>query len=289
MRTLISLLSGALALGMADVAVGQEKRELRFEVPSGYVEQRSGELVVLIPRTVDERTPCVYGIAPARPSSGDLDADAERALLEVVVAGWRRLDDRHAAMRGVSAAGWSYSWYRAAFEGDVGGQRQAINAMAMVLPADSGAVHVVWGMGSIARCLLDDATFEQLFQSLAPSGWTSDGGAALARALVGTWRHTASVGLQQIRFANGGRYERGIGTSARVGVAERTSSTATSGRFELENGELALVPDHRPRDVERRRVRVYDEWFAGQWKRAMAILDPTANPPIVVTYYIVDP
>jgi hypothetical protein len=41
--------------------------------------------------------------------------------------------------------------------------------------------------------------------------------------------------------------------------------------------------------VERRRVRVYDEWFAGQWKRAMAILDPTANPPIVVTYYIVDP
>ncbi len=283
------LLSGALAPGIVAPAQAQEQQPLRYEAPPGYVEQRSGELVVLVPRTVDERTPCVYGIAPARPSSGDLDADAERALVEVVVPGWRRLDDRHAAMRGVSAAGWAYSWYRAAFEGDVGGQRQAINAMAMAVPADSGAVHVVWGMGSIARCLLDDASFEALFHSLAPAGWTSDDGASLARALAGTWRHTASVGLQQLSFATGGRYERGIGTTGRVGVSERTSSTATSGRFTLENGELALVPDHRPQDVERRRVRVYDEWFSGRWKRAMALLDPTATPPIVVTYYIVDP
>lgn len=285
MRGVMWLVAGALAVGGARHAAAQE---LGFEVPPGYVEQRNGDVILFAPRTVDERTPCVYGIAPARRTSGDLDADAEAALVETVVPGWRRLDDRHAAMRGVSAAGWSYSWYRAAFEGEIAGQRQAINAMAMVLPADSGRVHVVWGMGSIARCLLDDASFEELFHSLAPSGWKSDEGKALARALAATWRHTAGVGLQQLRIGEDGRYDRDIGTSARIGVMERTSSSATGGRFTLRGGELELVPDHRPSSGERYRVRVYDEWLVGGWRRAMALLNPGATPPIVVTYHVVE-
>jgi hypothetical protein len=191
-------------------------------------------------------------------------------------------------MRGVAAAGWSYAWHRAAFVGELGGQRQAVNAMAMVLPAGPGRVHVVWGMGSVARCLLDDATFEQLFHSLRPSGWTSDGGRALAGALAGTWRHTASAGLQQLTFTADGRFERDLGSRARVGALERTSATATGGRFTLRDGELALVPDHRPHDPDRYRVRRYDEWFPGGWRRAIALLDGAATPPRVVPYYGVD-
>jgi hypothetical protein len=259
---------------------------LGFDVPPGYVQQRNGDVVILAPAAGD-RTPCIYGVAPPISTSGNLEADAEAALAQVVVPGWRRLDGRRYAMRGVSAAGWRYAWYRAAFEGEIGGQRQAVNAMAMVLPAGPGRVHVVWGMGSIARCLLDDAAFEQLFHSLRPAGWTSDGGQALSRALVGTWRYTASAGLQQLRFTADGRFDRDLGSRASVGVTERTSATASGGRFTLRDGELLLTPEHRPQSPDRYRVRLYDEWFESGWKPAIALLSP-ADPPLVIPYYRVD-
>lgn len=274
------------ALGVVGTATGAERQgELGFDMPPGYVQQRTGGLIILAPATVSDRTPCIYGFAPPRPSTGNLEADAEAALVQVVVPGWRRLDDRHAAMRGTAATGWPYVWYRAAFDGQLGGERQAVNAMALVLPAGPGHVHVVWGLGGISRCLLDDSTFEQLFHSLRPPAWASDGGQALARALVGTWRYTASVGLLQLTLRADGRFERGIGSRAQVGVMERTSATATAGRFTLRDGELSLVPDHRPASPDRYRARVYDEWFLGGWKRVLALYDGRADPPLVVPYY----
>jgi hypothetical protein len=260
---------------------------LGFDVPPGYMQERNGGMVILSPAPVSERTPCVYGIAPDRPATGNLEADAEAALFQAVVPGFRRLDDRHAAMRGVSAAGWSYVWYRAALEGDLGGQRQAVNAMAMVLPAGTGRVHVVWGIGSIARCLLDDATFEQLFHSLRPAGWKSDGGQALTRDLLGTWRYTASAGVQQFVFTADGRFDRDLGNRARVGVSERTSTTASGGRYTVRDGELMLAPDHRPQSPDRYRVRVYDEWYQGSWKRVLAMLSG-GDPPLVIPYYKIE-
>jgi hypothetical protein len=274
----------AFALAVMQTPAGQ----LGFDAPEGYVTQATGEVVALVPSTPSDRAPCVYGVAPDRPASGDLEADAEAALLESVVPGWRRLDDGHYAMRGTSAAGWPYVWYRAAFEGDVNGQRQAVNAMAMVLPAGGQRVHVVWGMGSIARCLLDDVAFEQLFHSLRPAGWASDGGRALRQASLGTWRYTASAGLQQLTFKADGRYDRDVGSRAQVGVTERTSATATGGRFTLRDGVLTLTPNHRPQSGERYRVRVYEEFSPGGWKRAMALLDSRADPPIVIPYYRFD-
>jgi hypothetical protein len=227
--------------------------DLGFAVPPGYVQQRNGNVIVLAP------------------------ADAERTL-----------DGNRYAMRGTGAAGWEYAWFRAAFQGEIGGQPQAVNAMATVLPAGPGRVHVVWGMGSISRCLLDDAAFEQLFHSLRPAGWTSDDGRALTRALVGTWRHTESAGLQQLHFRADGRYARDLGTRASVGVTERTSATATAGRFTLRDGALVLAPEHRPQSPDRYRVRLYDEWVAGGWKRAITLLDETTNPPLAVPYHRVD-
>jgi hypothetical protein len=285
MCSLASVMSVLLALAWSAVDSAAQARDLGFDVPPGYVQQRSGEVVVLAPSTVSERTPCIYGVAPPRPTTGNLEADAEAALLEVVVPGWRRLDDRHAAMRGTAAAGWPYVWYRAAFEGELAGQRQAVNAMAMVVPAGEGQSHVVWGMGSIARCLLDDVVFEQLFHSLRPAHWASDQGQALTRALLGTWRFTASAGLQQLTFKSDGRYDRDLGSRAQVGVTEQTSATASGGRFALRDGTLTLTPDHRPQSPDRYRVRVYDEWFVGGWKRALAVLDSSANPPLVISYY----
>lgn len=261
---------------------------LGFDVPPGYVQQRNGDVIVLAPADAGERTPCVYGIAPPVASTGNLEADAEAALVQVVVPGWRRLDGNRYAMRGVAAAGWSYAWFRAAFQGEIGGQPQAVNAMAMVLPAGAGRVHVVWGMGSISRCLLDDVPFEQLFHGLRPSGWTSDEGRALAGALAGSWRHTGDAGLQQLHFRADGRFERDLGTRARVGVTERTSATATAGTFTLRDGALVLAPEHRPQRPDRYRVRLYDEWVSGGWRRAIVLLDETTDPPLIVPYDRVD-
>jgi hypothetical protein len=285
----------AATLGLGSVVPGQARSQsvtqqlgdLSYEIPPGYVEQRSGDLVILAPAAPNEATPCIYGVAAPRPTRGNLEADAESALVEVVVPGWSRLDDRHAAMRGIGAAGWPYAWYRAAFVGESGGEQQAVNAMAMVLPADRDRVHVIWGLGSIARCLLDDATFEQLFHGLRPAGWTSDGGRALAQALVGSWRFRASAGLQQLRFTDDGRFDRDVGSSAGIGLTERTSVTATGGRFTLRDGELTLVPDHRPHDPDRYYIRLYDEWLLGEWRRAIVLLGG-GTQPLVVTYYRVD-
>ena len=42
--------------------------EVDFDVPPGYVSRRDGRMVVLTPTTIDEKTPCAYGVSPARPS-----------------------------------------------------------------------------------------------------------------------------------------------------------------------------------------------------------------------------
>jgi hypothetical protein len=279
----------ALASGAPAGAVPASFEDLGYELPAGYVEQRTQGVAIFAPAAASDQTPCLYGIAGRMPAGDNLEADAESALIKTVVPGWRRLDDRHAAMRGTSAQGWPYVWYRAAFEGNFGGQQQAVNAMAMVLPAGPGRNHIVWGMGSIARCLLNDVAFEQLFHGLRPASWTSDGGQAMTRRLLGLWRFAATSGIQQLTFKDGGRYERDLGSRARVGVVEQTSAAASGGRFSLRDGELTLAPDHRPDNPDRYFVRAYEEWFLDTWKPSLALLDSRATPPLVVQYYRVDP
>lgn len=282
----------ALAVALPTIVSAQSgPGDLAFDVPPGYVAQRKDGIVILAPAAPDQHS-CIYGLAGRHAATGPLEASAEAAVVQLVVPGWTRLDDRHAAMRGVSAAGWPYAWWRAAFATQgANGQRQAMNAMALVLPAGPNQVHVVFGMGSISRCLLDDATFEALFHSLKPAGWTSDRGQALTRGLLGSWRYNTgtSVGLQQIAFGGDGRYARDVGTRTRLGVTERTGAVASGGRFALRDGELTLVPDDRPASPDRYRVRVYEEWLSGRWKRAMTLTATGGGSPGVVQYYAVDP
>jgi hypothetical protein len=244
--------------------------EIDFEVPPGYAARTEGGSVVLVP-PAGEATGCTYGLSPPRPSRGRLDADAEAALVEVVLPGWQRSGAWTSATRGSAAAGWPYHSCRADLHRDVGGSRDYATAMAMVLPAGTGRVHVVWGRGNPARCTLDDAAFARLFHSLRPRGWTPDGGKALLRDLQGTWRDTESHGVQQYRFLAGGRYEYGIGTVTRLGLLERTSSSAVDGRYEMRGSELVLTPERKDRDPSRRRVRVYEEYTAGRWWRFMSL------------------
>ena len=255
--------------------------EVEFAVPPGYVSKRDGRIILLIPTTFNEKTPCAYGLSPSRPSGGSLETDARAALLEPH-PGWKLKDDGFTAMRGTAGDGWEYYWFRTGIESFSGGRYQYVNAMAMAFPAGPGRVNILWGVGNAPRCQLDDLAFAQLFHSLRPRGWTPDGGKALVRALQGTWRYTHSYGVTQYKFTGNGRYEYGRGTTTTAGVLETTSSNASDGNYKLNGSELILGGSGG--SVSKLRVRVYDKYLTGKWWRMMAVLNEGANPALEVEY-----
>jgi hypothetical protein len=264
-------------------AASASEIEVDFDAPPGYVARQDGRMVVLTPATVDEKTPCAYGISPARSSSGNLEADARSAVLEAL-PGWSLKSDHYNAMRGVAGAGWPYFWFRTDVQRLVGGSYEYATAMTMAFPAGQERVNIIWGVGNPARCTLDDLSFARLFHSLRPRGWNSDGGKALSRDLQGTWRNSQRIGIAQYKFLGNGRYEYGIGTITTTGLHERTSSSVSDGRYELRGAELIITPDRRDRGVSKYRVRIHDEFVLGRWTRAMSLLDENAKPALEAQY-----
>jgi len=231
---------------------------------------------------VNEQTPCVYGISPSRASRGNAEMDARDALLEPL-PGWQLKGDRYSGMRGKSADGWQYLWLRT----DVqlpGPSYQYLSAMSMAIELDSGRVGIVWGFGNPARCQLDDISFARLFHSLRVRGWASDGGKALGKDLIGTWRNSQSVGMAQYEFLPNGTYKYGIGTITRLGIFETTASSASNGRWELRGSELIITPNVRGRAPMKYRLRIYDEFVGGLWTRALSLLDEAGRPALEVQY-----
>jgi hypothetical protein len=263
--------------------------EVDFEVPHGYARHEERGVIVLTPKTVDDKTPCAYGISPSRPSGGTLETDARNALLETL-PGWDIKSGHYNAIRGISGDGWPYFWFRTDVQRLVGGSYEYATAMTMAFPAGSGKVNIVWGLGSPAGCTLQDISFSRLLHSLRPRGWNSDGGKSLLKDLQGTWRNTESMGVQQYKFLSNGRYEYGIGTITTDGIMERSSAAASDGVYELRGSELTIKPDRADRALSRLRVRIYDEFLLGRWTRAMSLLDENGNPPLEVQYMrVLDP
>ena len=262
--------------------------EVDFDVPAGYVSQRDGQMVVLKPSNLSRATPCIYGISPARPSRGSLELDARVALLEPL-PGWQFKSDHYNAMRGTAGAGWSYYWMRTDVQRRVGPSFEYMTAMAMAFPSGTDRVSIFWGFGSTGPCTLDDLTFLRLFFSLRPRGWTADGGKALGRELQGLWRDTQNVGMAQYKFLPNGLYQYGLGTSTTFGNLETRTGGATDGRYVVRDSELTIFPiDLHGRGTAKFRVRVYDEFLGGVWRRAMSLLNEGANPPLDVHYMRVD-
>jgi hypothetical protein len=254
--------------------------EVDFDVPAGYVSQRDGNSIILKPTTLDRNTPCIYGISPARPSSGKLDADAATAILEPL-PGWQLKSDHYNAMRGITGAGWSYYWIRTDVARLEGSSYKYLTAMTMAFPAGPGRVNIVWGFGATGVCSSEDHTFSRLFHSLRPRGWTSDGGKAFAAELRGTWRNTEGAGMAQYKFLAGGRYEYGQGTSTTFSTLETRTGSAAAGRYELRGGELIITGG---RGAAKFRVRIYDEFSGGIWLRTLSLLNEGSNPPLSLRY-----
>lgn len=257
--------------------------EVDFDVPAGYTSQRDGQNVVLKPNSIDRTTPCIYGISPARSSRGSLEADARAALLESL-PGWQIKSDHYNAMRGTAGAGWPYYWFRTDVQQMSGSAMQYLTAMAMAFPSSTGRVNILWGFGSTGPCTLDDHSFLRLFFSLRPRGWTNDGGKTLGGELVGMWRDTQNAGMAQYRFLPNGQYEYGLGTSTTFGNLETRTGSVTDGKYVLRDAELTITPDARGRGATKYRVRVYDEFLGGVWRRAMSLLNESGTPALDVHY-----
>lgn len=276
----------AIGAGTTPAPNSKGEFDLEYNTPVGYLSKREGGRIVLTPITVNEQTPCVYGISPSRASRGNLEMDARDALLEPL-PGWQVKGDRFTGMRGKSADGWQYLWLRTDVELP-GANYQYLSAMSMAVEIDSARVGIVWGFGNPARCQLDDISFARLFHSLRPRAWVSDGGKSIGKDLVGTWRNSQNVGMAQYEFLANGSYKYGIGTITRLGIFETTASSASDGRWELHGSDLIITPNVRDRASMKYRVRIYEEFVTGRWTRAMSLLDEAARPALEVQYMRVE-
>lgn len=273
----VSILPAASA-GSAATTTGTD---VDFAVPPGYVSARDGRMVIIKPTVVNENTPCVYAIGSKRPSSGNLETDALRSLLEPL-PGWQLKGQNYESVRGISDAGWPYFRVRADAQMLVGGSYQYLSVMAMAFPAGAGQVNIVWGFGSLARCTGEEVPFARLFHSLRPSGVPSDGGRAFAKELTGTWQNSQGVGIARYTFLPNGRYEFGQSTSTTFGNLETRNSSVGDGAWNLNGPELTIRPDGR--GARKFRVRIFDRNTGGKWWRMMFLLDESANPPLDVRY-----
>lgn len=248
--------------------------EIDYEVPRGYGTTQDQGFPLFVPQRNDDiYKTCAYGISRPRASTGSLEQDAQKALAEVVVPGLTLAQNSQpSAMRGTSAAGWPYFWYRAEFEGQFQGNQVHLRAMAMALPAGSSRVHVVFGIGSSMYCMLDDPSFTQLFHSLRPHNWKSVGGNGLARDLVGTWSYAGDGTVHIYTFNTNGRYG---------SVSETTSGmkfkAEHQGRYQVHGDQLTLTRDDG-RSQPASRVSVYEEWTDNHWSRGMSRLDEAPEP-----------
>lgn len=256
---------------------------VEFTPPPGYIQERDGQMIVLKPSVVNEKTPCVYVIGAERASTGNIEVDAAKAILDPL-PGWQLKSDRHDSFRGTAADGWPYFLIRTDVQSFSGGSMQNLSALSMAFPAGPGRVNIVGGFGSLSHCTGEEIAFTRLLQSLRSRGTVADGGKAFTQALTGTWQNSQAVGLSRYKFHPNGRFERGDATSTTFGNLETRTGTVGDGSWKLNGSQLTLTFDRRDRGAKIYRVRIFDKNVAGRWWRMMFLLDESSNPPLDVRY-----
>jgi hypothetical protein len=254
-----------------------------FTAPPGYTVKNENGGVWMIPEKLTRATGCAYGIAPPRASTGSLEKDADAALKQLP-AGWEAVgeSEKH---HGVGPSGWPY-WFKSV-NTRMTGKPAVSSMMVLALPAPNQQTTILWGFGTTMDCIPDDTSFAQVFHSLEPKGWTSDGGKALRTGLQAGWRFTTSsstYGMMQYAFYPNGRYQFAMGTSSVIGYYEYTYAGVGDGAWKLEGDVLTITRDKDKR-VQKYRVRYYTTYIAASWREAIALYDDTTSPPSALVYY----
>jgi hypothetical protein len=92
--------------------------------------------------------------------------------------------------------------------------------------------------------------------------------------------------MMQYTFSPDGRFILDSGSTTQLGLTERTSTGTRGGRYSLRESEIILTRDNGDRKAYR--IRRYDEFYLGEWKRVMSLLDESASPQATVEYFRVD-
>ena len=173
--------------------------DLEFTVPAGYLQQRQGDVIILAPASADPKSPCMYGLAgrhagdgAARDRGGGRAGAGRRPRLASAGRSARR-DARH-------EPGWlALRWWRAALR-PISGQRQVMNAMALVCPPapTSSTWCGAWATSPLPGRRRD---VRAAVPEPAPAGMDADGGRALAKAMAaGGGSPRGPAGIQQLSF-----------------------------------------------------------------------------------------
>lgn len=260
-----------LAPAGASLAGTEAKIETDFAVPLHYTTEQAGNFYFLHPPPTDKTMTCMYGVSPSRVSTGSLETDADKALAVAVPRGYTvAASSGPASMRGRSASGWPFFWRQAEYNGQFKDIPVSIRVMAMVFLAGSGRVNVVFGVGPVKTCSLDDASFAQLFHSLHPHGWQPDSTNWLGHEIAGVWSFDSAMASGAFVFTPTGRY---------TFLARFKSETGKDeGRYEIQGDEFLLISDDSAQETQRFRVSLYEEWRQGHWTRGMSLLQEVRSP-----------
>jgi hypothetical protein len=106
--------------------------------------------------------------------------------------------------------------------------------------AGSGRGAIGFGLGSSANCFLEDVSSAQLFHSLCPHVWRTDGGTSSNQQLIGKWSRFEGTSAGSYVFYANGRY----GRSSQVGYDGEVRNFEAQGNYQLQGNELVTRPDN---------------------------------------------
>lgn len=133
--------------------------------------------------------------------------------------------------------------------------------------AGSGRGAIGFGLGSSANCFLDDVSSAQLFHSLCPHVWRTDGGTSSNQQLIGRWSSfEGTAAISYVFYANG-RY----GRSSQAGYDGQVRNFDQQGRYRLQGNDLVVRPDNSDLPTMQYQISWHEERNQNGWIRSMTL------------------
>lgn len=134
--------------------------------------------------------------------------------------------------------------------------------------AGSGRGTIGFGLGSSANCFSKDGSFAQLFHSLCPHVWRTDGGTSSNQQLIGRWSRFEGTSAGSYVFYANGRY----GRSSQVGYDGEVRNFEAQGNYRLQGNELVTRPDNPKSPTIRFQVSWHEEMNQGRRIRSLTLV-----------------
>jgi hypothetical protein len=140
--------------------------------------------------------------------------------------------------------------------------------------AGSGRGTTSFWLGSNANCFPEDVSSAQLFHSLCPHVWKTDGGTSSNQQLIGKWSRFEGTSAGSYVFYANGRY----GRSSQVGYDGEVRNFEAQGNYRLQGNELVTRPDNPKSPTMRLQVSWHEEMNQGRRIRSMTLAGVLGDP-----------